>query len=94
MKHELVHRLTHVGPRHLAESLPGGGLLRRAGALAQVALYVGTLVALLAVPPLALAVAVAALVVDPVVGWLAVLVTVAVSTTLARRLTVDVAARP
>ena len=88
MRHELVHRLTHVGPRHLAESLPGRGL-RRAGALARAALYVGALVALLAVPPLALAVAVAALLVDPVVGWLAVLVTIAATTTLARRLSVD-----
>jgi hypothetical protein len=91
MKHELVHRLTHVGPS-VPASLPGRGL-RRARALARVALYVGALVVLLAVPPLALAVAVAALVVDPMVGWLAVLVTVAVTTTLARRLTVDDVAR-
>lgn len=87
MRHELVHRLTHVGLRRPA-SLPGRGLLGRAGALARTALRVAALVLLLAALPMAMAVTVTALLLDPLAGWFAVLATVAVAPTLARRLTV------
>lgn len=85
MRHELVHRLTHVGLR-LRVSLPGRGRLGRAGALARTALHVAALVLLLAALPMAVAVAVTALLVDPLAGWFAVLATVAVAPALARRL--------
>jgi hypothetical protein len=85
MRHELVRRLTHAGP-DVPASLPGRGLLGRAGALASHALRVAALVALLAALPLAVAVAVTVLLVDPLAGWVAVLVTVSAAPALARRL--------
>ncbi|MFB6361625.1 MAG: hypothetical protein ABEH59_09935 [Halobacteriales archaeon] len=88
MRHELVHRLTHVGLR-LPASLPDRGHLGRAGALARTALNVAALVLLLAALPMAVAVAVTALLIDPLAGWFAVLATVAVGPALARRLAVD-----
>ena len=88
MQHELVHRLTQAG-RHVPASLPGHDRLGRVRALARTALNVATLLILLAALPMTMAVAVTALLLDPLAGWLMVLATVAMAPALARRLTVD-----
>lgn len=97
MRHELVHRLTHVGHQHLAESLPGRGVIRRAGEIARPALHAAVALAFVAVSTLAVQLAAiaagTAVPAHPLAVWTGVLVATATAPVLAVRLAVGLADR-
>lgn len=95
MRNELVHRLTHVGHRHLPATRPDRGHLGRVGELARTALRALVVAAGLTTVPLAAALFAAALATGaaglparPVAGWLGVVVATAATPALVRRLAI------
>lgn len=93
MRHELVHRLTRVGHQNPVERLPDRLRLGRVGERTRAACRVGALLALVAVLPMAAALAVLAvgtglsgLSTPALVGGTALLLAAALGSPLARRL--------